>query len=266
VLEVLIAPFREILRCRRALLSTLRDEIRRKHAGAVLGAGWLVLMPLMFLAFYAAVFITVYRVKPTDMSAAEYVYFIYIGLMTFMGFSEGLTSGAASLSANRAVLLNTVFPAEMLPLRSVLVGQTTFVIGMVIAVCWSFPAGHASVWMLLAPLVMALQVMFLIGTAWLLSPIYLVFRDLGQILSFAVLGIMTVSPIAYRPESLSGLGKVLLGVNPLYYFLAPMQEVLFNMRAPSAQQLGAAAALAFGTFVLGFVFFRKVKGTLAERV
>jgi lipopolysaccharide transport system permease protein len=221
---------------------------------------------LLFLAFYGATFLVVFKVKPAGTSPAEYLLFMYIGLMAFLGFSEGLSAGAGSLLVNRAILLNTVFPAEMLPLRSVLVGQTTFILGMAIALVWSGIDGRWSWWVLIVPFVMALQIMFLIGVAWLLSPIYLIFRDLGQILNFLVLAIMVISPIAYRADALAGPARLLLVVNPLYYFLACYQATLYDAKGPDPGLLAIAAAVSVTVFVGGFWFFGRVKGALAEHV
>ena len=264
--SVVRVPLIEIYRCRAALKSTLVDEIRRKHAGSAFGMGWFVILPLLFLTFYATVYLVIFKVKPTEMTSLDYLLYIYIGLMAFLGFSEAMTSGAASLSANRAIILNTVFPAELLPLRSVLSSQTTFLIGLGLSIVWSLTVGRGSIWLLMVPIVVVFQIVFLIGLAWLLSPIYLVFRDLGQLLNFASLGIMVISPIAYRASDLQGFQKILLYINPLYYYLSGYQAMVFDGKPPPLSQLLLGAGAAITIFLVGFYFFRRVKAVVAEHV
>jgi len=261
-----ILPIKEICRCRAALASTLADEIRRKYAGSVFGAGWFFLVPLLFLGFYYAVYLVVFKVKPAELSPIAYLHYIYIGLMAFLGFSEAMTAGAGSLLVNRAILLNTVFPAELLPLRTVLSTQATFVIGLSLSVIWSLAAGRGSGWLILVPVVMAFQIMFLIGLAWFLSPIFLVFRDLGQLLNFASLAIMVISPIAYRASELSGAQALLLYINPLYFYLSAYQAIIFDGQAPPIVQFALGGSGAVAIFFSGFWFFRRVKAVVAEHV
>lgn len=264
MLSTLALPFKTMYRARYAFADTLIDEIRRKYAGSVFGFGWLLLLPLLFLVFYSAVYLVVFKVKPVGMNPAEYVLFIYIGLMPFLSFSESLTSGAGSLLSNKSVLMNTVFPAELLPIRTVAAAQATFVVGMLIATIWAMVAGHASVWMLLLPIVMMAQVLFLSGVALFLAPLFLAFRDLGQLLNFAVLGLLVVSPIAYRPEDLAGSVRLLLNFNPLYYFLTCYQSIIFDGIAPPTHLFVASILGGLFTFICGFWFCNRVKMAFSE--
>jgi lipopolysaccharide transport system permease protein len=263
---VIATPLDEVYRCRVALASTLADEVKRKHAGSVFGLGWFVIMPLLFLGFYAAVYLVIFKVKPAEMSAVAYLHFIYIGLMAYLGFTEAMTAGAGALVVNRSIILNTVFPAELLPLRTVISTQTTFVLGLTLAVVWSIFTGRGSAWLLLVPLVMALQIVYLIGLAWFLSPIFIVFRDLGQLLSFISLAILVISPIAYRASELTGYQSILLYINPLYYYLSAYQAIIFEAKAPPLVQLVLGAVASVVMFFAGFWFFRRVKAVVAEHV
>jgi lipopolysaccharide transport system permease protein len=254
------------MRCRAPLLRTLVDELKRKHAGSVFGVTWFLIMPLLFLAFYATVYLVIFKVRPASMSPFDYLLFIYIGLMAYLGFSESMTAGAGALVVNRAIMLNTVFPAELLSLRTVLSVQMTFVIGMALAIVWAILVGRTTFWVVTIPIIMALQVTFLVGLAWFLAPLYIVFRDLGQLLNFVSLAILVISPIAYRASELTGFQRVLLYINPLYYYLACYQSVIFDGTRPPLTFLLAGTVMAALTFVLGFWFFVKVKPVVAEHV
>lgn len=260
----MLPVFTTIMRTREVLLATLWDEVRRKYAGSAFGMFWLLLLPLMFLGFYSIVYLTIFKVKPVDMAPADYVLFIYVGLMPFLSFSESISSGAGALASNRAVLLNTVFPAELIPLRTVLAAQTTFLVGISVAVLWAGIEGRLSPWIALLPLYIIAQIMFLTGLAWILAPIYLVFRDLGQILNFVVLGLMVISPIAYRASSLSPQVRALVDYNPLYYFLVGYQSIIFDGVAPPFNTAAIMLAGSMAMFMLGHWFCRRVKTIVAD--
>jgi lipopolysaccharide transport system permease protein len=257
-------PFRLIYRSRLPLWVTLVDEIKRRYAGSVFGMAWLLILPLLFLSFYATVYLVVFRVKPPDMTPFDYVLYVYIGLMPFLSFSESMGSGAGSLASNKAVLLNAVFPAELLPLRTVLAAQSTFAVGISIAVVWALLTGRLNGWIFLLPVIIAAHVMFLVGVSWFLSPIYLVFRDLGQLLNFVVLAMLVVSPIAYRADALSGVPALLLHLNPLYYFLNGYQSVIFDGKPPDPVTFGICLFMSAATFTLGFAFCHRAKLVFAD--
>lgn len=124
-----ILPHQYILKHFRLLyLSTIR-EIRQNYAGSILGIIWLILGPLILLSLYAFVYAVVFKFKPGGMTLPQYILYIFCGLVAFLGFNNGLVLGISSLSSNKQVLLNTVYPAELLPIRSVLSGSTVILIG-----------------------------------------------------------------------------------------------------------------------------------------
>src|ERR1700741_4319372 len=111
--QLLIEPFAHPLRYRLTLLRTVKSEILQKNAGSLLGLLWLVLTPLIFLVIYSVVYIVIFRIKPGALSEYEYTLLIFAGLMSFLGFSEAISAGIASLAGHRSILLNTVFPSEL---------------------------------------------------------------------------------------------------------------------------------------------------------
>lgn len=255
---------RILWRSRDSFIATVFEELQRKFAGSTFGLGWLMILPLLFLAFYSTVYIYVFRVQPAEMSQIDYVFFIYIGLMPFLSFSESMTAGAGSLQVNRAVLLNTIFPAELIPLRVVTSVQATFVVGLLIAIGWTVFAGKLSAWIVFLPFIVIFQTMFLAGLAWILAPLYLVFRDLGQLLNFATLGLLIISPIAFPADALTGPARVMLVVNPLYYYLECYRALLFYGNMPDLRILAVTVTFSLAFFFVGFAVFRRVKTVVAD--
>lgn len=264
MLRILAEPFAQLLRYAPTFFVTLKDEIRRRHAGSLLGLLWLAITPAVFLVIYAVVYIVIFRVKPGSLNQYEYTLLIFCGLMSFIGFSEAISAGAISLTSHRAILLNTVFPSELIPLRSVLAGSVTAGVGLVIAMALSPIIGHASMLVLLAPAVLLLQIMFVAGLSWFLSPIQLVLRDLQQIISLTVMGLMVLSPIAYSRDMVPSQIALLIYLNPLSYFIIGLQSLLLEGRPPPPGIVLAMLLLGFGTFVAGFWFYRRVKTVFSD--
>lgn len=262
--QAFLAPFRMLRRHRHILIRTSIAEIRNIYAGSILGAAWVLIGQLTVLGIYSLTFVVIYRIKPADMTVYEYILYVFCGLTSFLPFAGSLSAGALSLVSNRAVLLNTVFPAELIPLRSVLVASIAMPVGAVILAVADIVWSEASWTTLLVPVVMVLQLMFTAGLVWLLSLAALVVRDIQHFIQYAVMMLAVITPIAYTPDMVPASLKALIYVNPLSYFVVSFQYLIILNRLPEPQILLPMLALSIGVFVLGFAAVRRAKGAFYD--
>ena len=252
-------PFALILAYRRPLWRTTVSEVRQRYAGSAMGLFWLALAPALLLALYACVFIYIYKTVPEGMDTTTYLVRLFAGLLPFLAFCDGLLSGSGAVSSNRAVLLNTVYPAELVPLRAVLSGHAVAALGLILVAALALATGHPLQGLLLLPVVFVLQIMFVAGLAWPLSLANLVLRDVQQILTFLCTALMIVSPIAYLPGSAPGPLKLLVYLNPVSYFVITCQSLVVTGSPPPMKVVLVMTALSGGAFVIGFRLFQRGK-------
>lgn len=264
MIGLLRAPFVPAWRHRRLLWRALAGELRQKYAGSLLGMGWIVAAPLLLMALYAVVYLYVFRVQPPGMSGPDYVLFIFSGLIPFLGFTEALAGGTASLAANRAVLLNTVFPAELIPLRAVLAAQLQTAIGLALVTAAALAMGHASPALLFLPVAWALLVLFVAGLAWLTSLAQLVVRDVQQALTYLTMALLIASPIGYSPDMAPPALRLLVWANPLSYFVVGFHEAAVFGRLPALPVIVAMFTLGLGSAALGYWAFGRAKRAVLD--
>ena len=224
-----------------------------------MGLFWLALSPMLLMAFYSFVYLVVFRIRPTDMSEYEYVLYMLAGLIPFLGLSEALMFGTASLSFNKAILLNTVFPSELVPVRAVLVSQASTAVGLTLTVLVALFMGKLSWTMLLVPLIWALQVMFVMGIVWVLALVGLVFRDIQQSLTFVMMALMVVTPIAYTVDMVPRAVRAVVYLNPVSYIVFAFHDLIVFGRAPSVTTGAIMVALALLSYGVGFWIFQRAK-------
>jgi len=259
LLLALIAPFAAIVRHHSILLRTTWVDIKASFAGSVLGVVWVIVGPLLMLSVYALTYAVIFKVRIPSLSTSEYVLYVFCGIVPFLAFAQSLSSGTLSLSSNRAVMLNTVFPAEMIPLRSVLVGSASMVTGTLILLFSDFMWSRPSWLFLLIPIVMVFQIMFSAGVCWLLSLAALLVRDLQQLVYFITMMLMIITPIAYTPDMIPEGMQTLMLFNPLYYFVTCYQYIIILDRIPPADTLIIGALVATFFFALGYSVFHRSK-------
>lgn len=255
----LFEPIYLIWSRRHLLLETVKVSLRQRYAGATLGLAWLVVGPILLLSLYAMIYIVVFRVRPTNMESEVYVLYIFSGLVPFINFSQGLLQGTISLSADRDVLLNTVFPPELVPLREVAASLVTLAIGVGIICSVGLFLGKIAVTWLLVPVVLILLMMFLTGLTWMLSLANLVLKDIHQLLTYVTIVLIVASPIAYTPDMLPSALQVLIYFNPLAYFIICLQSLIVLGTLPHWPIALGAVMLGFSSITLGAYVFSRAK-------
>lgn len=252
-------PFGLIWLYRVALWRTTKNEVRQRYAGSTMGLFWLALAPGLLLALYGCVFVFIYKTQPEGMDTTGYLLQLFAGLLPFLAFSEALLTGSGAVLANRAVLLNTVYPAELVSVRTVLASHAVAALGFVLLAGLTLVLGRASWALLLVPFVLVLQVMFVCGLVWPLSLANLVLRDIQQVLAFLTTALMIASPIAFSPQAAPGALKLLVILNPLSYFILTLQSLVVFGTLPPTKVILVMLALVFGTFLIGFRLFQRGK-------
>jgi lipopolysaccharide transport system permease protein len=262
--SLLTQPFALLYRQRRLIATSTAAEIRRKYAGFLLGGWWLVLSPLLMLAVYVVLYLYILRFQPAQLTQGQYVLFMFCGLVPYFAIADGLTAGMGALLANRAILKSTVFPGEILPVRSVLASAVSFAIGLALLLAGAGAVGRVTPWLLVLPVLAALQVLFVIGLAWVLSLVVMVLRDVQNVIGFILMALLIISPIAFTPEMLPAALRWLLWANPLSYFMLAYQGIVVHGAAPDTGVLVTIAVVSLATFVAGHAFFVTARRVILE--
>jgi len=237
---------------REILAATTLVDIRTRFIGTVFGLAWTILYPLLFLGLYAIVYTMIYRVKVSGYDTVDYVLLIFCGLVPFIGFADALGTGVSCILSNKALVKNTIFPIELIPVKSVLASSVTMTVGivMLLGVLWVRGIVHY---------------IFTVGVIWLLSATNVFIPDLGQTISIIILFLMLVSPIGYTEEMIPPELRAFMFPNPLYYLIMLYRDAAY-LGTVRPQLLAAFAAIALATWTVGGFTFRRLKPLFADHV
>ena len=241
------------------------SDVRQQYTGSVLGAFWAFLFPLLQLSIFAGLYTVIFKVRPTGLDEWEYVLLVFSGLVPLLTFTAIITAATGSLSANKNLLLNTVFPAELIPLRSALAAHVPGLAGLFITLALGFVLGRTS-WqaLLLLPVFWILLIMFGIGLGWMLSLFTLVAKDIQQGIGLILMLMTILSPFAYTPEMVPSTLKFIIYLNPLSYFVLSFQQLIAYGVWPEFVPATGAAILGIGSLLLGYAVFLKSKFTFFD--
>jgi lipopolysaccharide transport system permease protein len=248
------------------LWRTTQNELRGRYAGSHLGAIWIILAPVLILVVYAITYVAILRIRLAGLTSSEYVIFIFSGLVPYLMAADALVNGVSSVVANKSVLSNTVFPIDLAPVKSVLMSQAIMVAGMAVTIGGSAAVGSLHWTVVLLPIVWSLQLAGLVGLAWFLSLLNVIFRDIQNVLTPALMMILIASPFAYTPAIVPAELRPLILLNPFAYFVVAYQQILVLGLVPSLGHALVMVVLGVVPFVAGSWFFSTAKRVIIDYV
>ena len=253
----------------RGLIQTLvvRD-LKARYRGSVLGFFWSFFNPLMLLMIYTFVFTKVLvGVHPPEME--PYALFMFCGILPWTWFSASLLESSNTLIAGGNLIKKVLFPAEVLPIVTVLANMVHFFLGLVILglflVYYQRPLdGVELLWF---PVIVLVQLVLTVGLALLLSALTVHFRDLKDLLSNLVQFWFFATPIIYPMLSIPEDMRWWLNLNPMTHLMISYQEVLF-FPGPHGhwKWLMALAVVSVVVFLVGYFVFDRLRDSFAEEV
>jgi lipopolysaccharide transport system permease protein len=244
-----------------------RRELSDRYAGQAFGMLWALIHPVFMMGLYVFVFAVVFKQKigGTADLPLDYPAYLLSGLVSWLSFQEALNKSCIAITSNAALVKQVVFPLEILPVKTVLASLFPMTVSLLALTLYVFISNGFLHWTyLLLPLLVFMQVMMMIGLAYLLAPIGAYFRDIKDIVQlFALLGVYLI-PVFYLPAWVPELFKPILYINPFTYFIWCYQDLLYFGRFEHPWAWLAASVLSVTTFVLGYRTFRKLKPTLGN--
>jgi ABC-type polysaccharide/polyol phosphate export permease len=260
---------RQLVRYRALIQSLVTRELKARYRGSVLGFFWSFINPLLLLLVYSFVFVVVLPgTHPPEIE--PYALFMFCGILPWTWFSSSLTEAANSLMAGGNLIKKVLFPAEILPIVSVLANMMHFFFGLPILVAFLiyFRPTISPLEVLWFPVVVAVQLLFTLGLSLLLAALTVHFRDIKDILSNLLTLWFFATPIIYPMHLAPGsISKAVLNANPFAHLAVSYQEILFY-EGPFGhwKWLVALAAGSVLLFLLGYFLFDRLRDSFAEEV
>jgi lipopolysaccharide transport system permease protein len=265
-----------LTRYRGLIQSLVARELKARYRGSVLGFFWSFINPLMFLLVYSFVFKYV-MTAAHDARVEPYALFMFCGILPWTWFSSSLAESSGVLISGGNLIKKVMFPAEILPIVTVLANMIHFFFGLIILagflVWYQRPLNVGE--LALFPVAVAIQLILTLGFALLLSALTVHFRDIRDILSNLLTFWFFATPIIYpyfifqdpQNPGLELWQGTLLKFNPFTHLAISYQEILF-FAGPVGhwKLLLLLGAISIVFFLFGYFVFDRLRDTFAEEV
>jgi lipopolysaccharide transport system permease protein len=220
----------QLPRYRGLIQSLVARELKARYRGSVLGFFWSFINPLTLLLIYTFVF--KYVMPAAVQGVSNYPLFMFCGLLPWTWFASSLVESSGVLISGGNLIKKVLFPAEILPIVTVTANMVHFFLALPILVVFLIYYRAPLTLSELAwfPVIVAVQYLFTLSCALLLSALTVHFRDIRDILTNVLTLWFFATPIIYSylhlPETAKPFMKY-MNLNPFVHLAISYQEILF---------------------------------------
>jgi len=274
--------FRELRRRRGFAFELARTQMHAANTDTALGQLWLVINPMLLAGVYyilTAVLShssgapTIPKGLTEKLTTGQIQNFgwesfahLTSSLFLFFLVATIIQSGANSVIAGGALIMNTPFPKMLLPLSSTYLAFRRYLPTLLVYIPIHFLAHRPiNLNILWAVPMVAEAVAFGFGLAMLFGTLQVYFRDVASFLPYFIRIWLYLSPVIYYVESLPPAMKPFMVLNPLFPIAGGYGEALGG-HAPSAGMVLGGAAWAISTCLVGGLLFMSREREFAVRL
>jgi lipopolysaccharide transport system permease protein len=243
-------------------------DLKARYRGSVLGFFWSFFNPLLLLLIYSFVFTQV-LVGAHDPDMEPYALFMFCGILPWTWFSSSVLESSNTLIAGGNLIKKVLFPAEVLPIVTVLANMVHFFFGLPVLVAFLiyYQRPVDPLELLWFPVIILVQLIFTIGLALFLSALTVHFRDLKDLLANIVQLWFFATPIIYPMHLAPPNMAWLLNLNPMTHIMRSYQQVMF-FEGPLGHQkyLAIVGVISVALFLAGYFVFDRLRDSFAEEV
>jgi ABC-type polysaccharide/polyol phosphate export permease len=195
---------------------------------------------------------------------------MFCGILPWTWFASSLTEAAGSLIAGGNLIKKVLFPAEVLPIVSVLANMVHFFLGLPILIAFLVIYKHRpDAWDLVwFPIAVIVQLVFTCALALIVAALAVHFRDIRDILANLLTLWFFATPIIY-PMSQEAVKayKWLFDLNPFTHLAVSYQEILFYYGPIGHWKwLLVLGAFSIVLFLAAYSLFDRLRDSFAEAV
>ncbi|MGD2183387.1 ABC transporter permease [Lusitaniella coriacea LEGE 07167] len=239
------------------LLSVLVPQnLHTRYRGSFLGIYWSLLNPLIMMGIYTAIFGAAFASYYND-SITNYILAAFTGLVITNFYSASTSQALASVVGNGSLLNKIRLPVGIFPVSMIAANLFQFAMGIfpllaVMTVIITKKPLNALV--LFLPIISLTLVCM--GVGFLMSALFVFFRDLGYFYELVCFVLWITSPVFYPSEIVPEAVQPFLAFNPLVPIIENLREITLSGTLPSLSSLGGSLLSGILILAFGWAFFQ----------
>ncbi len=238
-------------------------DFRVRYRNMSLGVLWSLLNPLVMMGVLTFVFTQIFNKQPIP----NYPLFVLCGMVPYNFFTIAWLTGTTSIVDNAGLIKRVPVPREVIPVTTVLACCIHLLvqIGLLLVMVMWFHIRLNIQWVWL-PLIWAFEIIFVCGLAMFSSAVNVFIRDTRYVVESANLVLFWLVPVFYDSNFIPERYRALYGLNPVAALVVLLRQILLQAQRPEFATLGRLTAVSLTTFMVGLLFFRRMKPRFYEHI
>ena len=249
------------------LRQLVKQDIRQRYQGSVLGMLWSFIVPIMMLIIYTFIFSEVFQAKwdiNTD-DKYQFALVLFCGLSAFNMAGEVMNRSTMLIVSNTNYVKKVIFPLEMLPVVITLSALFNCLISFTILIIAKFVLYQSvSVTLYMFFLAMIPLIILSLGLGLFISALSVYLKDIGNFISVLVTVLMYLSPVFFPLTAVPEDFRAVCEINPMTYIIENFRNVVLYGKCLDWKFFGMSCLFAVVVYLLGRIVFMRAKEGFAD--
>lgn len=248
--------FKEKVKQYRFLFEELtKRDFKKKYKRTLLGVLWSVIAP--FLTFLVRYFVFGYIFHRHD---SGFVIYLLTGTLMFTFFTNATTNGMFSMYSNGGILSKVKVPKSLFVLSSNSAATFNFFLTLIVyfifmIICNVSFGPH----LLLMIYPILCLIIFNIGMSYILSALFVFFRDMQYLYQIFTMLLMYMSAIFYEVKHFPEELRFVFNINPVYHYISYMRQLVMQSSVPGFAEHIICLSFALGMLGIGYFVHSKTE-------
>jgi len=229
-----------------------RDFVLR-YKGSVLGALWVLVVPLMQLLTLVFVF-----KKVVPLNIDSYPAFVFTALLPWTWFSHSVGGAGVLFVNNRDLMRRPNFPPMVLVVVNAVSNLLLYLTILPLVFVMLLAYGHHLSWtVFLFPFFILVQSILILGLSLMIATWNVFYRDVQQITGVALTLLFWITPVFYVSHAVDQRYQFLFDANPMAALIKGYRDILFYSHPPEWSSLLIATVVSLVIGSLGYFIYRR---------
>lgn len=251
-----------IWRKRELIFYLVKSNLKVSTARTFFGYLWWAIDPLLYMSVYYILVDVIFQ-----RGGEDYPAYLFIALIPWKWTITSIVDATGSITSNAGLIKQLPLPKVIFPLNNVLVNTFRFLVGTGVLIAFLIVYGIPITWyIVLFPIVMIVQLSFLLALALVFSLLGTYLRDTKNMTQYMFRLWFYLSPGLYMIDRVPAVLQKFLWWNPVTHFFVGYRDLLLYHQMPDFRGLTLIFLASVLLIIMSLNQFRKHEGEFAKVV
>lgn len=238
------------------------SDFKLRYNNSILGYLWTLIKPLMLFGILYVVFSFFMRFEIDN-----YALHLLVGVVFWNFFVEATTITMHSFINKAALITKIYFPRHLIVLAATMTSLLTLLLNSIIVFVFVIYSAVDLSWaILIFPLLLIVYYFLVLGISFILSILYVKFRDLQHIWEVLLQIGFWLTPVIYTVSIIPEKYRFYVLLNPVARIIDSFRKILILNELPTFLDTAILIGVTALIFLLGLFIFKRKQAYIAENI